>query len=473
MKRLRIWLKELSLSQQLLTLIFLVVTVFTVFFFVYLSESVNEFVEKQMYSMLHRAQNNIAFNYSMDMDIEEIAENTDPSIIHLFYDKETRQFSKIGTTTLDPQLTSHLLEEADGLAQEVADRAYVQDRKTYFYSLARLDSHTILISLMSDSYRSDFKNMLLNSVINLNVLVVSLLFVCLMLWISSLIHPLNQIRNYIEKVSRGEEAELHIERRDEIGQVAQALVAMKEELDKQEKIKEEMIQNISHDLKTPIATIKSYGESIKDGIYPYETLEKSVDVIIEHADRLEKKVYSLIMLNKLGYLTDDGMAGDTLDMSAVINKAILSLKVIRPELEISTQLEKIYFHGEEDPWRVVVENLLDNSIRYATHEIVITLNEKELTVANDGPLMSEERLNKLFKPYEKGTDGKFGLGLSIVYRVCTTYGYRAEAENLNNGVIFRISRPGGLKREKPRKLDGKLKGKKEKIREDKNENSNS
>ena len=109
-------------------------------------------------------------------------------------------------------------------------------------------------------------------------------------------------------------------------------------------------------------------------------------------------------------------------MSAVINKAILSLKVIRPELEISTQLEKIYFHGEEDPWRVVVENLLDNSIRYATHEIVITLNEKELTVANDGPLMSEERLNKLFKPYEKGTDGKFGLGLSIVYRVCTTYG---------------------------------------------------
>ena len=119
-------------------------------------------------------------------------------------------------------------------------------------------------------------------------------------------------------------------------------------------------------------------KSIKDGIYPYETLEKSVDVIIEHADRLEKKVYSLIMLNKLGYLTDDGMAGDTLDMSAVINKAILSLKVIRPELEISTQLEKIYFHGEEDPWRVVVENLLDNSIRYATHEIVITLNEKRI-----------------------------------------------------------------------------------------------
>ena len=54
---------------------------------------------------------------------------------------------------------------------------------------------------------------------------------------------------------------------------ADALVTMKDELTRQEKAKEEMIHNISHDLKTPIATIKSYSESIKDGIYPYGTLE--------------------------------------------------------------------------------------------------------------------------------------------------------------------------------------------------------
>ena len=44
---------------------------------------------------------------------------------------------------------------------------------------------------------------------------------------------------------------------------------MKEEIDKQSKIKEEMIHNISHDLKTPIALIKSYSQSVKDDIYPY------------------------------------------------------------------------------------------------------------------------------------------------------------------------------------------------------------
>ncbi len=98
------------------------------------------------------------------------------------------------------------------------------------------------------------------------------------------------------------------------------------------------------------------------------------------------------------------------------------------------------FHGEEDPWRIVVENLVDNALRYAKTYIQITLHEGELCVINDGKPISEDRLEKLFKPYEKGTDGKFGLGLSIVYRVATTYGYKVDAENLKDGVCFRIWR---------------------------------
>ena len=101
----------------------------------------------------------------------------------------------------------------------------------------------------------------------------------------------------------GKDVELHVNREDEIGEVADALVNMKDELTKQEKAKEEMIHNISHDLKTPIATIKSYAESIKDGIYPYGTMEKSVDVIIDNAQRLEDKVHNLLYLNRVEYLT--------------------------------------------------------------------------------------------------------------------------------------------------------------------------
>jgi len=298
---------------------------------------------------------------------------------------------------------------------------------------------TAIASTISSSYRDEFKTTLLNSVVNIMVIVVSVLFFLLMIWVAYLIHPLNQIRAYIEKIRHGEDAELKVDRKDEIGEVASALVAMQVEIKRSEQLKEEMIHNISHDLKTPIATIKSYGESIKDGVYPYETLEKSVDVIIEHANRLEKKVQSLLLLNRLGYMASEGVEVGEIDMIDVVSKAILSLKVIRPEIKIETNLQRVSYTGSMEPWRVVVENLLDNAIRYAKSKIVITLSENELSVFNDGPAMSDDRLSKLFKAYEKGSDGQFGLGLAIVHKVVTAYGFVPAAFNVDKGVIFKIT----------------------------------
>ena len=93
----------------------------------------------------------------------------------------------------------------------------------------------------------------------------------------------------------------------------------------------------------------------------------------------------------------------------------------------------------------MVENLVDNAVRYAKTYIKVTLKDGEMCVINDGNKMDEDRLSKLFKPYEKGTDGKFGLGLSIVQKVTSTYGYRVSAENLANGVCFLIEDPKKVK----------------------------
>ena len=228
-------------------------------------------------------------------------------------------------------------------------------------------------------------------------------------------------------------------RQDEIGEVADALVSMRKELEKQEKSKEEMIHNISHDLKTPIATIKSYGESIKDGIYPYDTLEKSVDVIISNAERLEKKVHSLLFLNRVEYILSKDDDEVLTDMRKVVEMVVLNTKVIRPEIEIETNLHESLFRGNDEAWRVCVENILENGLRYAKTQIVITLDEDQLCIYNDGPQMKPERIEKLFKPYEMGEGGQFGIGLSIVHKVVTANGYNVVAENVETGgVIFII-----------------------------------
>ena len=186
----------------------------------------------------------------------------------------------------------------------------------YCYSVRLMNDGTsnVLMSYMDENYAQDAKDMMINSILYITVMAFCFIFLIMMLWVVSLIHPLNQIRNYIKKVKAGKEAELHLNRKDEIGELADALVSMREELLQQEQTKEEMIHNISHDLKTPIATIKSYGESIKDGIYPYETLEKSVDVIIDNADRLEHKVHSLLYMNRVEYLISQDAEGVVTNM---------------------------------------------------------------------------------------------------------------------------------------------------------------
>ena len=158
----------------------------------------------------------------------------------------------------------------------------------------------------------------------------------------------------------------------------------------------------------------------------------------------------------MGYLQDTALQGNSLNMNDVIEKAILSLKVVRPEIELISRADgEICFHGDEEPWRITVENLIDNALRYAKTHIIVELHADELCVINDGKHIEEERMGTLFHPYEKGTDGQFGLGLSIVYRVVTTYGYRIAAENLKDGVCFRIWKDSKSKEMRRKDKSGK------------------
>lgn len=445
MKRIYLWLRELTLYQQLLTIAFLAITVFIVFLLNFLSPQITAFTENEMYRMLHSSQETIRFylnQYPDTLPVETYADSNE--VVRCIYDYDTETFEAIGDDAFDTEEKMRIQEIISVPTNDTRDFQLTfgteagREQKS-LYSATPLDDNRVLVSKITAAYESRFRNGLVNNIVDINIIVVAVLFLLLMLWVASLIHPLNQIKSYITKIKNDEPAELNVSRRDEIGEVADALSDMQYELQKQTREKEEMIQNISHDLKTPIATIRSYGESIKDGIYPYGTLETSIDVIIEHANRLDKKVQSLIALNKMGYLLDDCPEGDTLDMNEVIDKVLLSLKVVKPEITFEKALDaNVYFHGDEEPWRIVVENLVDNALRYAKTTVRIELHENELMVINDGHTISLERMEKLFKPYEKGTDGQFGLGLSIVHKVVTTYGYRVVAENRKDDVCFRV-----------------------------------
>ncbi|MBR4163184.1 MAG: HAMP domain-containing histidine kinase [Solobacterium sp.] len=457
MKRMRMWLRELTLTQQLLTIIFAFVSFFAGFVLLFLSPKIDEFSETEMYRILHSSQESVIHYLEENPEGSFFVADYEATITQVLYIPAKQSFEIFSGEAIPLVLQEDIQNKLWNSFSGTQDfKLSIQDEEgthTYLYSITPLKDGRYLIALIADAYRIEFRTSLVNGVVWMNIIIVSLLFVLLMIWVGSLIIPLGLIKNYVNKIRNGDEnAVLNVERNDEIGEVANAIRDMYKEIGRENREKQEMIQNISHDLKTPIATIKSYGESIKDGIYPYDTLEKSVDVIIEHADRLEKKVKSLIILNKMGYLLDDCEEGDHLDMNNVIDKVLLSLKVIRPEITFIKKLEEgVCFHGEEEPWRIVVENLIDNALRYARSSVTITLEPRELCVINDGDPIPADSLENIFHPYEKGSNGQFGLGLSIVYRVVNTYGYRVNAENLRQGVCFRIWREATKKEKRKEK----------------------
>lgn len=447
MKRFNEFIKQLSLTQQLFALIFFFVTFFAVFFFVYVNSSVNNAIKEQIFKSLDDTQSTlISANATLDAysnasNIENypvMIKNGDTPILiapaEKNIDTNSREWEQIRNDLL--KVMRGNLEKYHGIFKNASN-----DLDSY-YSVLRITDKQYLISKTYSDNMDKLENVLVNSVVYITVIVVGFFFIVLMMWVITLIHPLNQIRNYIERVKLGKDAELHVNRKDEIGELADALVSMRDELLRQEKTKEEMIHNISHDLKTPIATIKSYGESIKDGIYPYDTLEKSVDVIIENADRLEAKVHSLLFMNRVEYLISQDCEGISSNMQEIVETVVQNTKFIKPEITIQTDLEEVWFDGLAEPWRVAVENILENALRYAKTTIDIHLSEEEgLTIANDGPCMDEDRIKVLFKPYEKGQGGKFGLGLSIVSKVVNANHYEVCGENTADGVIFRINKP--------------------------------
>lgn len=447
MKRFNEFIKQLSLTQQLFALIFFFVIFFAVFFFVYVNGSVNNAIKEQIFKSLDDTQSTlISANATLDAysnasNIENypvMIKNGDTPILiapaEKNIDTNSREWEQIRNDLL--KVMRGNLEKYHGIFKNASN-----DLDSY-YSILRITDKQYLISKTYSDNMDKLENVLVNSVVYITVIVVGFFFIVLMMWVITLIHPLNQIRNYIERVKLGKDAELHVNRKDEIGELADALVSMRDELLRQEKTKEEMIHNISHDLKTPIATIKSYGESIKDGIYPYDTLEKSVDVIIENADRLEAKVHSLLFMNRVEYLISQDCEGISSNMQEIVETVVQNTKFIKPEITIQTDLEEVWFDGLAEPWRVAVENILENALRYAKTTIDIHLSEEEgLTIANDGPCMDEDRIKVLFKPYEKGQGGKFGLGLSIVSKVVNANHYEVCGENTADGVIFRINKP--------------------------------
>jgi signal transduction histidine kinase len=267
-----------------------------------------------------------------------------------------------------------------------------------------------------------------------------------------IIDPLAKINYVADKISKGDvEKRVIISSKDEIGELAQSFNSMADSIEQVEKNRRVFISNVSHEIRSPITSIKGFIGGILDGVIPPEKERYYLSITYEEIQRLTRLVNDLLDLSAI----ESGefrLRIDEVDINEVIRLAVIKFetKILEKKIkaDISLQGEKLLVAGDRDRLTQVITNLMDNAIKYApvSGNINIKTNVKGskvyVSVFNDGPLISEKDLKHIWDRFYKADKARSskvstGLGLSIVRSIITQLGEDIWVENKEaKGVIF-------------------------------------
>ena len=308
------------------------------------------------------------------------------------------------------------------------------DGITYYFRTAIYDEDNIFIIVFT---ADDYLKMIGNSFnFYTQISFISLVLlgnVIILIWSKITVERVKKLSGEVALLtSNAYRVPIAINGADEITELARTIEKMRQEIEKSDKIKQEMLQNLSHDFKTPIAVIQSYAEAISDGI----TGPEEAKIIIKQAEILNQKVKQLLELNKLEYLKKQQEYEHVRIKDLIQN--IVNNQKYRKNIDFELKLDDSTYFGIKENFYTAFNNIVDNAIRYAKSKVVIELHQKKLTFFNDGEHIPEIFINQIFRPYEKGQKGQFGLGMSIVQRTCEHFNLKLSVQNLNQGVKFTI-----------------------------------
>lgn len=327
-------------------------------------------------------------------------------------------------------------DKSDLINFSYADKIHNHKQELIYFAYTTTDgggSFSLLVT--SSAYVTNLVNDVSLQMILLFSTIIILAVLAIATWSINFVGRIHHIQEQILAVPNSYVAPESNDYLDEIGDLSRLVEEMRVQIIESETIKREMLQNISHDFKTPIAVIKSYAEAQQDGM----TDEESSKIIINQAEILKNKVNRLLQYNSLEYLNKEKDFEDVL-MNGVINDVITGYK-FQTNLEIELDMkEDIYFKGYRENFTTVVDNIIDNARRYAKTKIKIVLRKDRLRIYNDGEHIDDQFLNGVFKPYEKGSKGEFGLGMSIVKKTVEFFGMKLIVKNEQIGVSFIITK---------------------------------
>ncbi|HXF57883.1 MAG TPA: ATP-binding protein [Actinomycetota bacterium] len=271
--------------------------------------------------------------------------------------------------------------------------------------------------------------------------------------------PLRDMAQAARRMARGDYRQrVSVRSRDEVGQLAEAFNRMAGEMEGLERLRRDLVANVSHELKTPISALRARLENLLDGVErPDPAL---LGTMLQQSERLSRLVDQLLDLSRLES-GDVPLSIEPVPLSPLVDEVVAEVRMARPDrpLEVRNEVPPDLPPLLADRERVhqVLFNLLDNAFRFTLPGGRVTVRAHredgccEVAVEDTGPGIPPEHLPLVFErfyradPARSGEDGGTGIGLAIARSVVEAHGGRIWAESEEGrGSTFRFVLPLAL-----------------------------
>jgi histidine kinase len=266
-----------------------------------------------------------------------------------------------------------------------------------------------------------------------------------------------QLKNAVHEIKKGNlDFKITKNLNDELGELSDAFDQMRIKLkesnilkEKYEENRKNLISNISHDLKTPMMSIKGYIQGIKDGVADTpEKINKYIDTIYEKAKTMEVLINELFLFSRLD-LQKEEFHFQKIDIIDFLEDCVedldFDLKKIGGAIFFHHDIEHAYVNADIQKLKRVVLNIIDNAVKYQSEQpirihICAMQNDDKIIIEiqDNGRGISKEHLPFIFNRFYRGDPSRntqisgTGLGLAISKQIIEQHGGEMWVESIEH-----------------------------------------
>ncbi|WP_110927191.1 two-component system histidine kinase PnpS [Bacillus massiliglaciei] len=230
------------------------------------------------------------------------------------------------------------------------------------------------------------------------------------------------------------------------------------ELKKLEQVRKDFVANVSHELKTPVTSIKGFSETLLDGaIHDEASARHFLSIILKETDRLQRLIQDLLNLSKMEQ-HEFTLKVSEVDILEILDDVQTMLSKKAEEKEITLTLdapdELPIIEGDAERIKQIFLNLITNGLTYTPKHGQVTIRVREIAkciqveVEDNGPGIEESKLPRIFERFYRidkarsRDSGGTGLGLSIVKHIVEVHnGDISVRSRVGEGTVFTVKLP--------------------------------